>query len=275
MNPSENTKATAAFTAQSGVFDAIYQPSPIVQYKRERVQALLKKYLKPNSQVLELNAGTGEDALWLAANGHTVLATDASPGMLTQQKKKFAASSFAGQLQSQACSFLELEKLQGQKFDAVFSNFGGLNCTDKLDKVLADADKLLRPGGIMILTIMPPNCFWEWLWVFVGKFKKAFRRYQKGGAKAHIEGEYFTTWYYKPSFVKSQLPGLNMLALEALCLAVPPEHHKRLISPPAPQRGEFKWRLFRFLKWKESIIKSWPLLRGWGDYFVIVLQKPH
>ena len=103
--------------------------------------------------------------------------------------------------------------------------------------------------------------------MFTGKFKKAFRRYHKSGAQAHIEGEYFTTWYYKPTFLKSHLPGFNVLDLEALCLAVPPEHHKRLI--------ENRPKFFAILKWKESIIKSWPLLRGWGDYFVIVLQKPH
>ena len=273
MSTNENTKATAAFTAQSSVFDAIYKPSPIVRYKRERVRTLLTKYLKPNSRILELNAGTGEDALWLAEQGYTVLATDVSPGMLAQQQQKFAASRFADNLESRACSFLALEKLGDQQFDAVFSNFGGLNCTDQLDKVLADSANLLKPGGIMLLTIMPPNCFWEWLWVFTGKFGKAFRRWKKGGTQAHIEGEYFTTWYYKASWVRKQLRGFKHLTTEALCLAVPPEHHKRLISPPAPQRGEFNWRLFRFLKWKEKIIKTWPLLRGWGDYFVIVLRK--
>ncbi len=265
MKPAENTKATAAFTAQSAVFDAIYQPSLIVQYKRERVWALLQKHLKPSSHIIELNAGTGEDALWLAKQGHTVLATDASLGMIAQQKAKVAAENMQANIESRALSFLDLDALQGEKFSAVFSNFGGLNCTDKLENVLADADALLHPGGIVCLTIMPPNCFWEWAWVLTGKFKKAFRRYQKGGAPAHISGEHFTSWYYKPSFVKRHLPRYNVLALEALCLAVPPEHHKRLI--------ENRPRLFAFLRWKESVIKSWPLLRGWGDYFVIVLQK--
>jgi ubiquinone/menaquinone biosynthesis C-methylase UbiE len=265
MKPAENTKATAAFTAQSAVFDAIYKPSPIVQYKRERVWALLQKHLKPSSRVLELNAGTGEDALWLATQGHTVVATDASSGMIAQQKSKVAAENLEAKIESRELSFLELDALKGQKFDAVFSNFGGLNCTDKLEKVLADADALLHPGGMLCLTIMPPNCFWEWAWIFTGKFKKAFRRYQKGGTPAHIEGAYFTTWYYKPSFVKSHLPHYKVLALEALCLAIPPEHHKKII--------EHRPRLFAFLKWKENAIKSWPILCGWGDYFVIVLQK--
>jgi ubiquinone/menaquinone biosynthesis C-methylase UbiE len=264
MSLKENTKATKAFTAQSGVFDAIYRPSPIVQYKRERVHALLQKHLKPNSKILELNAGTGEDALWLAEQGHQVLATDVSPGMLEQQALKFQKSLNKSSLESKACSFLKLDKLGKKEFDAVFSNFGGLNCTDQLDKVLADSSKLLKPGGLMILTIMPPNCFWEWLWVFTGKFKKAFRRWGKEGTLAHIEGEYFTTWYYKSSWVRNQLPNFEPLTTEALCIAVPPEHHKRLI--------ENSPRVFSFLKRKENIIKTWPLLRGWGDYFVIVLE---
>ena len=101
--------------------------------------------------------------------------------------------------------------------------------------------------------------------MFAGTFGKAFRRWKKGGTPAHIEGEYFTTWYYKASWVRKQLPDFAHLTTEALCLAVPPEHHKRLI--------ENRPRLFSFLKWAESAIKTWPLLRGWGDYFVIVLRK--
>jgi ubiquinone/menaquinone biosynthesis C-methylase UbiE len=266
-NSAENTQANKAFTKQSSIFDAYYKPSPIVQYKRERVWALLQKYLKPNSRVLELNAGTGEDAVWLASQGHSVLATDVSPGMIAEQKAKVVAENLSDKIESRELSFLALDQLPEETFDAVFSNFGGLNCTDKLDHVLSGIAQKVSPGGVVCLVIMPPNCFWEWLWVFTGKFKKAFRRYGKNGAQAHIEGEYFTTWYYKASWVRKQLPNFKHLTTEALCLAVPPEHHKRLI--------ENRPRLFRFLKWKESIIKTWPLLRGWGDYFVIVLQKPH
>lgn len=260
----ENHAAAEAFSKQSIVFDELYKPSPIVQYKRERVRKVLADFLPKNSRVLELNSGTAEDAIWLAKHGHTVLATDVSPGMIAQQKAKIAAQKLTDKIEPRQLSFLDLDQLPEENFDAIFSNFGGLNCTDKLDLVLHKAAKKVKPGGIVCLTIMPPNCFWEWLFVLKGHFKLAFRRWKKGGTKAHIEGKYFDTFYYKPSFVKTHLPEFIHLKTEALCLAVPPEFLRKY--------AERFPRIFTFLKWKENIIKSWPVLRNWGDYFIIVLR---
>lgn len=261
----ENTQANKAFTKQSAIFDAYYRLSPIVQYKRERVQKVLAEFLPKNSRVLELNSGTAEDAIWMAKNGHTVLATDVSPGMIAQQKTKIAAQNLTDKIEPRELSFLELNELQEENFDAVFSNFGGLNCTDKLDVVLAGIRQKVKPGGLVCLVIMPPNCLWEWFYALKGNFKIAFRRWKKGGTLAHIEGEYFDTFYYKPSFVKTHLPGFTHLKTEALCLAVPPEFLRKF--------AERFPRFFTLLKWKESVIKSWPILRNWGDYFIIVLKS--
>ena len=46
-------------------------------------------------------------------------------------------------------------------YDCIFSNFAGLNCTDKLDQVLAGFDELLKPGGMVVLVILPRFCLWE------------------------------------------------------------------------------------------------------------------
>ena len=91
-------------------------------------------------------------------------------------------------------------------YDLIFSNFAGLNCTNELDKVLQSFDSLLKPGGIVTLVILPKFCLWEFLLLFKGKFKTAFRRFSGSkGAKAHIEGEYFRCWYYNPSFIRKHL----------------------------------------------------------------------
>lgn len=262
MNFNHNHRAIEAFTQQSSIFDAYYRPSPIVQYKRKRVRQCLMQFLKPHSNILELNAGTGEDALWLAENGHNLLATDASEGMLRHLQTKVAGQK---NIQVQVLDFNDIDLLRPQTFDAIFSNFGGLNCTPHLDKILQKISELLNPGGIIILTIMPPNCMWEWFSVFKLNFNHAFRRWSKGGTPAHIEGVHFTTYYYKPSFVKKHAGSLKHVHTEALCLAVPPEYLRRLaVSYP---------RFFRITQKAEAIIKSWPLLRNWGDYYVIVLRK--
>ena len=55
-------QAEAAFTTQSVMFDELYSGNTIVDYKRDRVRSHVLKYLPPNSSILELNSGTGQDA---------------------------------------------------------------------------------------------------------------------------------------------------------------------------------------------------------------------
>src|SRR5665213_4207122 len=76
-------RAAAAFTKQSRVFDSLFADNSIIQYKRKRVRDKLEEYLLPSSHILELNSGTGEDAIWLAEKGHRVHATDLSTGTVS------------------------------------------------------------------------------------------------------------------------------------------------------------------------------------------------
>ena len=65
--------AEKAFTGQSGIFDEIYSGNTIVDYKRERVTyACTWNLLKPQSHILELNSGTGDDAIFFAQKGHNI-----------------------------------------------------------------------------------------------------------------------------------------------------------------------------------------------------------
>ena len=62
----------------------------IIQYKRKRVRDHVLNFLNPNSHILELNAGTGEDAIFFAQQGHTVHATDISDVMQAKLLKEKA-----------------------------------------------------------------------------------------------------------------------------------------------------------------------------------------
>ena len=84
-------QAAAAFSNQSVIFDEIYSGNTIIQYKRERVRQHVMQYLKPGNAILELNSGTGEDAIWFAQHGFSVHATDISAGMQQQLKQKLNA----------------------------------------------------------------------------------------------------------------------------------------------------------------------------------------
>src|SRR5437879_132545 len=77
-----------AFSMQSGIFDDLYSSNTIINYKRECVRNHVLKYLKPGSSILELNSGTGADAIFFAGKGHKVHATDISTGMQQQLMQK-------------------------------------------------------------------------------------------------------------------------------------------------------------------------------------------
>lgn len=260
--------AEDAFSRQSAVFDELYSSNTIVNYKRQRVRSHVLAYLKPQSRILELNSGTGEDALFFASLGHRVHATDISTGMQQVLKTKVNQAGMDGLITNEICSFTNLEQLQNKgPYDAIFSNFGGLNCTERLDEVLASLPPLLKEGGTATLVIIPPFCLWETLLMFKGKFKTAFRRFfSKNGRTAHIEGQYFKCWYYSAGYVKKHLPpGLRVDSVEGLCTIVPPSYIEGF--------AEKHPRLYRWLKNRESHLKkTWPW-KHIGDYYIITLKK--
>ncbi|TFF38212.1 class I SAM-dependent methyltransferase [Mucilaginibacter psychrotolerans] len=260
--------AGAAFSNQSAVFDDLYSGDTIIAYKRQRVRSHVLQYLKPGGSILELNSGTGEDALFFAQNGFKVHATDISEGMQSQLRHKVQSAGMAGNITNELCSFNHLEQLKERgPYDLIFSNFAGLNCTGELDKVLASFTPLLKPGGMVTLVVLPKFCLWEMLLVFKGKFRTAFRRFFSAkGRKAHVEGVYFACWYYPPSYIKKHLKEeFDLLGMEGLCTIVPPSYMEGF--------AEKHSGLYRFLvRWEEKLKATWP----WnliGDYYIISLKK--
>jgi len=260
--------AAKAFSKQSAVFDELYKADTVYQYKRKRVRDHIDKWLQPRSQILELNAGTGEDAIYFARKGHQIHATDISAGMQDILANKIKQHEQFNNISYEICSFTELENLREPgPYDFIFSNFAGLNCTNELEKVLDSFSFLLKPGGIVTLVLLPKFCFWEFLLLVKGKFKTAFRRFNgRKGSKAHIEGEYFKCWYYNPFFIQKHLEGsFDLLSVEGLCTLVPPSYIEGF--------AEKHPKIFGYLKTKEDKWKNrWPW-RSIGDYYIITLKK--
>src|SRR6476620_3299872 len=223
-------QAASAFSKQSEIFDAIYSDNIIIQYKRKRVRDHINQFLAPNSTILELNSGTGEDAIWFAQQGHQVHATDISSGMQEVLIDKVKEAELTSNISYEQCSYTQLEQLKQQgPYDLIFSNFAGLNCTGELDKVLQSLPSLLNPGGMVTLVVLPPFCLWETLLALKGDFKTAFRRtFSRKGVTAHLEGKYFTCWYYRPSYIINHVKGkMELLGIEGLCTIVPPSYLER------------------------------------------------
>ncbi len=261
-------KVANAFSRQAPLFDRLYGPDTIIQYKRTRVRAHIMKYLQPDSDILELNAGTGEDAIYFACQHHRVHATDIAEGMLAMLKEKISTHEVENRVSYEQCSYTALTELQNKgPFDFIFSNFAGLNCTGELDKVLACFPALLKPGGLVTLVVLPRFCLWEFLLLAKGKFKTAFRRFRiRKNSNAQIEDQPFTCWYYNPSYITRRLKDqFELLEIEGLCTIVPPSY----IAGFAEKHPA----LFQFLcKTEEKYKCRWPW-KYIGDYYIISLRK--
>jgi ubiquinone/menaquinone biosynthesis C-methylase UbiE len=253
-----------AFSRQSPAFDTL-DGEPMIQWVRWRVRDTVMRWFKPSDRLLEINCGTGIDSLWFAQNGLRVTATDNSPGMLAELVRKRDQAP-RPKVNVVNCSFLELDQLDMPDVNAVFSNFGGINCTAELANVLHGMDRKLLPGGICALVIMPRFSPWEIAEALRGNVRFAFRRFKKGGAIAQVEGVSFQCWYHDVKDVLRILPQYEVLDGQALSFFVPPPH----LGPWAARHP----RLVKLLERVETRTSRWPFIRSRGDHYVLVLRKP-
>lgn len=258
------TPLQRAFSKQAEHYDADDLDNPILLDWRKRVYDHLNLFLKPGSRVLELNAGTGKDAIHLVRSGHSVHATDVSPGMIQKIRDKVNQSGCQQELSVQQCSFESLNAVTDDSFDCVFSNFGGLNCCRDLAAVTQHLPRLLKRGGYVIWVIMPPACPWEWLQILKGNLN-AFRRLKKQGVMAHLEGEYFTTYYHSLSDIQISLgPDFIRIRTEGLgSVSPPPSSQAFFVGHPG---------LYDALKRLDRVVGSHFPFNRWADHIIITFQ---
>lgn len=268
----DETRAGAAFSKQSVVFDELEQDNPIVLEIRRRIRRHALSLMRPGETLLELNAGTGLDAVAFARHGIRVTATDIADGMIEQMRRKAEYFALGEYLSVQQCSFNALETLNERAspspraFDHIFSNFGGLNCADDLASVIQSLKPLVKPQGTVTLVIMPPICPWEIFSVLKGN-TRAFRRWKRGGAMAHVEGEYFTVRYYSPGYVERAFgEGFEGIHLEGLASIAPPPHAAENFAKRFP-------RAYAALARVDERLSRLPMFRSCADHFLMSFRK--
>jgi len=101
---------------------------------------------RPARRLLDLAGGTGDVSFsWLEAGGGPVVLADVNPAMLAMARRRAVADAALPGL-SLLVADAERLPLPDRAFDRVSIAFGLRNCTDK-EAVLAEAQRILRPGG--------------------------------------------------------------------------------------------------------------------------------
>lgn len=251
------------FDSAAQNYDNQFTNSEIGKLQRNIVYYQIKKHLINCKSILEINCGTGEDAIWLANQNFNVTATDIS-------KKMIEVSQSKSNLENLNFCILDINNIsqEGNMYNLLFSNFGGLNCLTKseLELFLNSAKEVLSDNGKMCLVIMPKYTLWEPLYFLLKlDFKNAFRR-KKEVVYANVEGEKVATYYYNPKDIV-HLCQSNFEIVEAKPIG--------FFIPPSYLEPFFKNKksLLHGLDILENKIKNWSFLSKFADHYIITLQK--
>jgi len=261
------------FDILAKTYDSDFTKSSIGKLQRKRVWRILTPVLQSSNRplkILEINCGTGEDALRFAELGHTIIATDASRVMIEKaQQKLYTSKNNNAQIKFIQCSFGELiNYFNNEKFDLVFSNFGGINCIDAnaVKQLSKDLSSVTASNGHLFLTVMSRFCLWEILYYSLnGKFSTAFRR-QKESVNFKVNSSSMPVFYYSPRHIKK----LFKTAFKPV-----QTYPAGLFIPPSYLEKQFlnrrRW-LNRLERWEE-ILGKYSLFSSFSDHFCIVLKR--
>jgi ubiquinone/menaquinone biosynthesis C-methylase UbiE len=219
----------APFDEVAARYDADFTDTPLGHRQRAIVHRYLSQIVQPGYRVLELNCGTGQDALWLARHAREVVATDISEGMLDIARRKAMLHP-----EGRGITFrqLDINRLRSPDmaaelgtFDLILSDFDGLNCLSDISWLPDALGRLLNPGGHVILVFMNPLCVMESLYfIGTGRLLRAFARLDRKGLSAHIGNDVHVRTYFHPvgRVVRSLRSEYMIHRIEAVGLSTPP-----------------------------------------------------
>jgi ubiquinone/menaquinone biosynthesis C-methylase UbiE len=250
-------------------YDTLFTTSLTGKAQREIVRRFLKRRIVQGSEILEINCGTGEDAYYLAELGCSVLATDASKGMIQIAMEKKENYSDDNPVFKQA-SIQDLDLATGtKKFDLIFSNFSGLNCLTETE-LIRSAERfhsLLNTNGRMILILFGTDCFWEKSYFFLKQKKgKIHRRNRNKSVEVQLLNSLITVFYYKPAVLKAFYSTyFKMETLRPVGLFIPPTYLEPFFLR--------KRALFNILKSADRLFGSFSFLSNQADHYIAEFRR--
>jgi ubiquinone/menaquinone biosynthesis C-methylase UbiE len=248
-------------------YDRVFTNSWIGRAQRGQVWRVLRHAFKPGERVLELNCGTGEDALFLARRGVSVFATDVSAEMIRVARGRHAAEAPQLAVLFERLAIEELHSLVDVgKFDGVFSNFSGLNCVADLHETARELARLLVPRAAALLCFSTRVCAWETLWFLLhGQPRKACRRWS-GSTTAFVHGEAVPVHY--PSLTQLRRafePWFQLRSVTGIGVLTPPTYVEEWMR----RHVRFLSALDRCDRW----LGRAPLARVVGDHMLLHFER--
>jgi len=257
-----------AFDAVAADYHRSNTENPILSGMRERAVNTLTRHVGAGSHVLDLGCGPGTDHAVMVQAGYWVTGVDLSAEMVREAQTRAAAAGQNDRVDILQQSIEYVERLGSARFDAAFSNFGALNCVSDLSRSAAGIHRALKPGGLLVASVIGRLCPWEIaLYAARGDLSRAFLRWRRGMVPVPLRAGTVWTQYVSPGgFIRTFADaGFVCEELRALALCVPPPY----LDGFAARHPELLARLFEM----DDRIGRWPILRAAGDHFLVVMRR--
>jgi SAM-dependent methyltransferase len=256
-----------AFDSMAAKYDDLFTRSLIGRAQRGAVWDVLTDTFEPGSHILELNCGTGEDALFLAQHDVSVVACDASERMIETARQRMATEDPDAGIEFRLLATERLAKLdRAESFDGAFSNFSGLNCVADLVWTAHQLAGLVTTGAPVLICLSTRFCLMEIVWFALhGQFSKAFRRCS-GFASVKV-GEFTVKVNYPTlrAVKKMFAPSFRMRSCTGIGVAVPPSYLEPIVRKYP--------RLLGVLRSIDRVIARLPWFRTIGDHMLIHFER--
>jgi len=275
-NALETSPRAVPFDVLAETYDRTFTNSFVGVAQRQAVWEELDRTFHAGQRVLELNCGTGVDAVHLAGRGVEVLACDVSARMIEVARRRASSANVWEKLQAPVeFRVLATEDISTlcdsnspQHFDGAFSNFAGLNCVKDLAAVARELAKLLRPGGRAVLCLFGRFCAWELIWYLCrGYPHKAFRRLTSVDSTARLTES--TTMHVRYRSVREMTrifaPCFRLGHFKGIGVTVPPSY----VEPLAAHFPGF----VRLAAGADRWLGRCPAVRVMADHVLLTFER--
>lgn len=260
-------QALLAFDSIAAKYDELFTRSLIGRAQRGAVWEALIDIFEPGAHILELNCGTGEDALFLGRHDIFVTACDGSEGMIHTAQQRLRNEDPDAPVGFKLLATEQLAQLQpAEPFDGALSNFSGLNCVSNLSQVARDLASAVTAGAPVLICLSSRFCLAEILWFLIhGDARKAIRR-TSGIATANV-GEFVVKVYYPTLREVRQAfsPWFRLRSCTGIGVTVPPSYVE-----PAIRKYP---RLLELLCSIDKRIARLPIVRTMGDHMLLHFER--
>lgn len=243
------------FDDVAGSYDSAFGGSPAGRLFRFRLAERIAQRVKPGSALLDIGCGTGDDAVWLQGCGFAVLGIDPSVAMIEVARGK--AEAMHTRPEFRVAGFENFDAPDG--FDAVYSNFGAMNCLP-IEAWKGALSKVLRPGGQAFLVLMGRRPFPEFLRVGRSAWNRRLQPTAQVGARSIA-----VTYPTPPAVAAALLPAFKVDRTEALGFLVPGPRFTDW-----PRRHPIGFGLVAAM---ERVVARRRFLCEFSDHFLIELSR--